>query len=95
MSRTSKYASNHLKQLCYERLAELLLKYQLRQALSAQHPTYHLPYNKNSDDAGETVPVVGSLALREPIVPHNAIKILSSFTTPSTPPIYVVEVGAC
>ena len=75
----------YLDPLCNKRLVGLILKDHLKHLGKADFPLRHLVII-DSDDADETIPVVGSLALREPIVPHNASKVLSLSTAPSTPP---------
>ena len=84
----------YLDPLCNKRLVELILKDHLKHLEKADCPLRHLVII-DSDDADETIPVVGSLALREPIVPHNASKVLSLSTAPSTPPAHGVEVVPC
>lgn len=59
--------NNHLVPLCYER------------------PTDNSPQSlvlKDSDDADETVPVIGPLKLREYLVPQNAVLPPPALSTP-------------
>jgi len=84
----------HLESLCYESLARPVLKCQSRQLFQCPK-TNSLVYNKDSNDADETVLMVGPLALREPVVSTNASKALSTLMAPSTPLEYLMEVVPC